>query len=548
MAITNNGSTQTATSGIGTSVTRFYFVATGGENSKSGSDVNGLTLNFTIGKEQVYLNGVLLVRTVDYTTPNSGTISNLSVLSTGDVLEVIAFTSTTSSDAINISTFTAKGDLVTASSANTPARLGVGTDGQILVANSSATPGLSWIDNSVSGKNAIINGAMDFFQRSPIYVTGTITGATSGSTSSYTVTNAFSVGQYVTVAGITPSTLNASGIVTVASSSSFTINATTTGTWSSGGVATGLQYISITSNPFTYTTDRWGFQANGSNYLVSRQPTLDTSNLPNIGYCSRVQRGSGHTSTAVINFYHTVETFNSIPYSGKPIVFSFYARAGADYSSTSFALGATLITGTGTDERYDSFTGGVSAINQTATLTSNWQRFQYTATLPTSAKEIGIKFSYTPTGTASTNDYFEITGVQLETGTIASVFSRAGGSVGEELVLCQRYCQSINAMVGNSAVSNYFIMGAGVGAGTLADFPYTMKTSMRKIPLIGPYLNIQTTNGYTTNQALSSFSITGVSTAETVIFQNTGTYTLGTTYWINSTGTLPAFLSWSAEL
>lgn len=41
----------------------------------------------------------------------------------------------------------AKGDLIVGSSADTPIRLGVGTDGQILAANGSVTGGIEWIDN-----------------------------------------------------------------------------------------------------------------------------------------------------------------------------------------------------------------------------------------------------------------------------------------------------------------------------------------------------------------------------------------------------------------
>jgi hypothetical protein len=57
---------------------RYRFNATGGETSVSGTDANGITLSYLPGKEQVYLNGVLLVRTTDYTASNGTSITSLS--------------------------------------------------------------------------------------------------------------------------------------------------------------------------------------------------------------------------------------------------------------------------------------------------------------------------------------------------------------------------------------------------------------------------------------------------------------------------------------
>ena len=86
-----------------------------------------------------------------------------------------------------------------------------------------------------------------------------------------------------------------------------------------------------------YTTDRFQFLRAGSvaGGTLSRQNTNDTTNLPNIQYCARVQRDSGSTNTGAKNFYQTIETSNSIPFAGKTVVFSFYARAGANFSATS---------------------------------------------------------------------------------------------------------------------------------------------------------------------------------------------------------------------
>jgi hypothetical protein len=123
---------------------RYKFVATGGETSVSGTDANGLTLSYLAGKEQVYLNGVLLVRGSDYTASNGTSITGLAALTASDVLEVITFTSFDLATAIPNTTFDAKGDLLVGTAADTVGKLSVGTDGYYLKADSSTATGLAW--------------------------------------------------------------------------------------------------------------------------------------------------------------------------------------------------------------------------------------------------------------------------------------------------------------------------------------------------------------------------------------------------------------------
>jgi hypothetical protein len=123
---------------------RFRFTAAGGETSESGPDDNGLTLSYIPGKEQVYLNGVLLARTSDYTATNGTSISSLAALTAGDILEIITFTAFELADSIARSLFDAKGDILVATSADTPGKLTVGTNGYFLKADSSTATGLAW--------------------------------------------------------------------------------------------------------------------------------------------------------------------------------------------------------------------------------------------------------------------------------------------------------------------------------------------------------------------------------------------------------------------
>ena len=123
---------------------RYRYTASGGETSKSGADDNGLTLSYIAGKEQVYLNGVLLVRDTDYTASNGTSITSLAALAASDVVEIITFTAFDLATAIDKALFDAKGDILVATAADTPGKLTVGTNGFYLSADSSTATGLKW--------------------------------------------------------------------------------------------------------------------------------------------------------------------------------------------------------------------------------------------------------------------------------------------------------------------------------------------------------------------------------------------------------------------
>jgi hypothetical protein len=274
------------------------------------------------------------------------------------------------SNAIQNTIVDAKGDLIAASAADTPARLAVGNNGETLVADSSTSTGLRYTAGTVQG-NPVLNSAFQIFQR------GT---STAGSTTAF-------------------------------------------------------------------GADRWQAYRGTTGSTYSRQITNDTTNLPSIQYCLRVQRDSGNSATNQIILGQNFETVNSIPYAGKTVTFSFYARAGANYSPTSSALPAYIYTGTGTDQNGISsvYTGNAASLSGTATLTTTWQRFTFTGTLPTTMTEMSIQFPMNPIGTAGANDYYEITGVQIDIGSVALPFRTYAGTLQGELAACQRYCQVFNA-------------------------------------------------------------------------------------------------------
>jgi hypothetical protein len=188
-----------------------------------------------------------------------------------------------------------------------------------------------------------------------------------------------------------------------------------------------------------------------------------------------VQRDSGNTSTSTIWFSQAIETVNSYPFAGKAVAYSFYARAGANFSAASSNLNVRLRWGTGTDQNpLGSWTGGGFTVSTTATLTTSWQRFTFTGTVDATATELAAYVGYDGVGTAGAADYFEMTGVQLEVGSVATAFSRAGGTIQGELAACQRYYQR------PATASLYAYYGTGVSESATASVIFVpLITSMR---------------------------------------------------------------------
>ena len=100
-------------------------------------------------------------------------------------------------------------------------------------------------------------------------------------------------------------------------------------------------------------------------------------------------------------------------------------------------------TGTGNDQSAQGMIDGTwtgyasNAFNFTPTTTST--RYSYTFTLGSTVTQLGINLGYLSSGTAGANDWIEFEQVQLEVGSVATNFKRAGGTLAGELAACQRY-------------------------------------------------------------------------------------------------------------
>ena len=295
-----------------------------------------------------------------------------------------------------------------------------------------------------------------------------------------------------------------------------------------------------------YTADRWQ-QYSNSAQSVSRQATSDSTNLPNIQYCARVQRNNGSSSTAALAFDQNLETVNSIPFAGKTITYSFYARAGANYSATSNVLNAQIVGGTGTDQNLiTGYTGQVNIISSTLTLTTTWQRFSFTATVGTNYTQLAARTYYIPTGTAGASDYYEITGVQLEVGSVATPFSRAAGTLQGELALCQRYYWR------NPSTGLYASYGVGYGgSSTISEYLVVTPVTMRTIPTSIDYANLGASVYGSGPVAVTSLGLSSTEPTQNsmvLIATHSSGITTGKPYFLANAASSSGYLGFSAEL
>ncbi len=304
----------------------------------------------------------------------------------------------------------AKGDILTATADNVPARLAKGADGTVLVSDSTTQTGLAWQPYAAqiaAGKNYLINGAFDFWQRGTTFT----------------------------------SPLN-----------------------------------------WTYSADRWLVGAFSGAIGSVTQQALTPGEIPDFdgAYFIRIATGTA-TDLDIIQKIEDVRKM-----AGKTVTLSFWTRtstatnASFDYAefAQNFGSGGSGTVATG----HNSVSNG--------TWGTSWTRCSVTFNVPSiSGKTIGanshIQLRIDINNSFSGN--WDIAGVQIELGSTATPFSRAGGTLQGELAACQRYYWRQT-----TKSSNYSVVGNGFGASTAnvrfqVKNPVQMRTEPSSIDFNGLY-------------------------------------------------------------
>jgi hypothetical protein len=231
--------------------------------------------------------------------------------------------------------------------------------------------------------------------------------------------------------------------------------------------------FNVTSAALTFSADRFYLYNNGNGSMTASRQTFTPGAAPVAGYegqfFHRLSIGSLGTSTGWI-LHQRIEDVRT--FAGQATTFSFWARSsntqtlGVGWEQNFGSGGSTLVTGE-----------LVESIN----LTSSWTRYSYTVTLPSiSGKTIGTNpyliFSFGIGSSIKTGD-FDIWGVQVEAGAVATPFRRNAPSIQAELAACQRYYLQSTALSGGQSKGFWFYGWNPDNAFGKVVFPVEMRIS-----------------------------------------------------------------------
>jgi hypothetical protein len=235
---------------------------------------------------------------------------------------------------------------------------------------------------------------------------------------------------------------------------------------------------SITAGSSAYTVDRWVVGPTGANSTSGR-----VAGPTGYQYTYQLNGAAGITK---IDFQQRIESYNV-----------------ADLVNQNVTLSATIANSLLTTVTWTAFypntvdntAGGVTQI-ATGTFTVSSTAAQYTATFnagANAANGILINFSVG----AQTSGTCQITGVQLEAGSLATPFERL--PIGETLMLCQRYFYSSYAegqKPGQASVQAGFTSFSPTNGGYYSVAQSNYPVTMRAAPTVVSYSPNSGASGY----------------------------------------------------
>jgi len=306
--------------------------------------------------------------------------------------------------------------------------------------------------------------------------------------------------------------------------------------WQRGTSVTG-------SGTETYSADRflWVGDGSGGTRTFSRQ-TMGYGDIANYEYPYFFRFNQSVAGSGASYNYLCQRIENANTFAGQTVTFSFWAKASA--STTLPAIYARQRFGSGGSSETS------TTVASSIALTTSWQRFTYTFTVPSIAgKTVGTGSYltmdvYHPINTTFTVDTF---GWQLEAGSNATAFQTATGTIQGELAACQRYYYR----EGGQNAYQGFTQGLANGA-TGFQFILNLPVTMRTKPTSLDYSTLACYDGATV-LGVSTLAVGGGSLQSTPSkLWIDVTATVGQTqyrpYWLITNNSTSGYLGCSAEL
>jgi hypothetical protein len=311
-----------------------------------------------------------------------------------------------------------------------------------------------------------------------------------------------------------------------------------------------------------FTVDRWRWLAFNGTITNSLE-----SFTPGSGPASDIETrrflrttSSGQTSAdAELRWEQSIEDVTLL--AGKTVTVSFYAKVASGTPSVAVNLAQNF--GTGGSPSATVFDAAVQKIVLTGS--TAWTRYSATVTMPsitgktlgtspnTSYSSLSLWFSsgsdenFRTDSLGIQSNTFDIWGVQVEEGTVATPFRRNANSLQGELAACQRYYFRVTGDVGASFGTGY-VNAANSSMRALIPFLVEMRiapTALEQTGTAGDYGIVVPGNNITLT-SVPGFN-TATKTSATVTLGFSATVAAGTGGFMRNV-TSNAFLGWGAEL
>jgi hypothetical protein len=306
-----------------------------------------------------------------------------------------------------------------------------------------------------------------------------------------------------------------------------------------------------------YHFDRWRADFAGGSVTITPQvftPGLaPVSGYESANFLSSVTSGQSGTGDFLAH-QQRIESVRS--FAGQTVTISFFARANTGTPRIGVALTQNFgVGGSPTNE----ISTGVSAI----AISNSWARYSVTHTVPsilgrtlgtTHDGFLGLELWFSSGATFASrasnigiqNNTFDIWGVQLETGPVATPFKRNAPSIQAELAACQRYYQRWQAD------TNFAYLGGFINPSAGGDGPgfLTLFTPLRATPASVSFGNIALSSLSDSRVAITNITINAHATASNGMLQFfvVGGLSPGTLYKLQANNSAAGFIALSAEL